>query len=384
MVVRVDVEPDILAWAIDRAGWDEETANKREPRLAGWINREKRPTVKQLEKFAHATHTPFGLFFLKKPPVEKIPIPDMRTIDNKRIVNPSGNLLDVIYMCQSRQDWYRDYAIVNNIEPFEIVGSATINTQIKQAANEIRQKLAFEVNDRYNFSTWTEALRCLIDYIENIGVLVMVSGIVGSDTHRRLDPEEFRGFALADSLAPVIFINGADTKAAQIFTLIHELAHIWLGCSALSEDAMDEKENKQEQWCNSVAAEVLLPEENLRVDYRKTAEVDELERLAQKYKISTLVVLKKIYNTGFLDWNNYVKLYRNEYERIKELSSKRRTDTSGGNFYYTQPLRLSRQFVKAVIFSTFEGNTTYRDAYRLLGIKKHSTFEKLTEILQEN
>ena len=112
--------------------------------------------------------------------------------------------------------------------------------------------------------------------------------------------------------------------------------------------------------------------------------MDELERLAQKYKISTLVVLKKIYNTGFLDWNNYVKLYRNEYERIKELSSKRRTDTSGGNFYYTQPLRLSRQFIKAVIFSTFEGNTTYRDAYRLLGTKKHSTFEKLAEILQEN
>ena len=180
-------------------------------------------------------------------------------------------------------------------------------------------------------------------------------------------------------LVPILFVNGADTKAAQIFTVIHELARIWLGESALSDAAMAFPGGiDEEQWCNQVAAEVLLPLTALRLDYRGETNTTELERLARKYRVSTLVVLKRIFDARFLDWDTYQAHYEAERERIMSiLAARKREDRGGGNYYYTQPIRLSRQFAQAVIASTFEGTTTYREAYRLLGTKKHSTFEGL-------
>src|SRR5690606_8058998 len=133
------------------------------------------------------------------------------------------------YLCQSRQEWYRNYALENSVAAHEFVGSATTTTAPTLVADQIRDMLSFDLTKRGMFSDSEDALRQLIDRIEAIGVLVMVNGIVGANTHRALNPQEFRGFALADPLAPLIFVNGADTKAAQIFTVIHELAHIWLG-----------------------------------------------------------------------------------------------------------------------------------------------------------
>lgn len=378
MVVRVEVAADLLHWAVERAGWDEETIERRAPKLDEWAAGTHQPTLKQLEKFASDTHTPFGLLFLPEPPVEHVPIPDMRTIGNAAVPRPSADLLDTIYLCQSRQEWYRNYAQENAAAAHEFVGSATTAMAPTLIADQMRDMLGFGLTERGMFSSWEDALRRLIDRIEATGVLVMVNGIVGANTHRVLNPHEFRGFALADPLAPLIFVNGADTKAAQIFTMIHELAHIWLGESALSDAAMASHGGiDEEQWCNQVAAEVLLPLAAVRVDYRGEANATELERLARKYRVSTLVVLKRIFDARFLDWDTYQERYEAERERIMGILAARRGDTSGGNYYYTQPLRLSRQFAQAVISSAFEGTTTYRDAYRLLGTKKHSTFEGL-------
>src|SRR5690625_1265711 len=225
MVVRVDVAPDLLQWAVERAGWDEETVERRAPRLDEWVSGTHRPTLKQLEKFASDTHTPFGLLFLSEPPVEDVPIPDMRTIGNVAVPQPSADLLDTIYLCQARQDWYRTYAQENGIAEPEFVGSATTETPPVFVADQMRDLLGFDLTERGMFSSWEDGLRRLIDRIESIGVLVMVNGIVGANPHRKLNPEEFRGVALSDPLVPLIAVNGADTKAAQIFTMIHELAH---------------------------------------------------------------------------------------------------------------------------------------------------------------
>lgn len=382
VVVRVDVAPDLLHWAVDRAGWSEETVERRVPKLNQWASGAHRPTLKQLEKFASDTHTPFGLLFLPEPPQEGVPIPDMRTIGNAAVPRPSADLLETIYLCQARQDWYRNYAQDNATAAHAFVGSATTATTPSLVADQVRGMLDFELTDRGAYSNWEEALRRLIDQIEAIGVLVMVNGIVGANTHRVLDPEEFRGFALADPIAPLIFVNGADTKAAQIFTMIHELAHIWLGESALSDAAMTSQGGfHAERWCNQVAAETLLPLAALRIDYRGEPDTQELERLARKYRVSTLVVLKRVFDAKFLNWEDYQECYETELERVMSFLAARRESGGGGNYYYTQSLRLSRQFAQAVITSTFEGTTTYRDAYRLLGTKKHATFEGLASEL---
>jgi Zn-dependent peptidase ImmA (M78 family) len=376
MPVRVNVAPSLLEWAVERAGWDDETTQRRAPKLDEWLSGNRLPTLKQLEKFAHATHTPFGLLFLSEPPNEPVPIPDMRTIGNAVVPRPSADLLDTIYACQARQDWYREYVRDQDVPDLPFVGSATVDTPVVQAAQMIRSALGFNLTDRTVFSNSDDALRQLIDRIENIGVLVMVSGIVGGDTHRALDPQEFRGFALSDPHAPLIFVNGADTKAAQIFTLIHELAHIWLGGSALSDAAMTSRGGVTEElWCNRVAAEVLVPLSTLRADYQGEPTTQEVSRLARRYKVSTLVILKRLFDAGDLEWDDYRQLYEEEREAVIALAKRRR----GGDYYNTQPLRLSRHFARAVIASTYEGSTSFREAFRLLGTRKHETFTRLAD-----
>ncbi|MDE0238075.1 MAG: DNA-binding protein, partial [bacterium] len=220
MTVRVDVEPALLAWACERSGLDDEKLASKFPKLPKWESRELAPTLKQLENFARATRTPVGYFFLPTPPEEAVPIPDFRTIGDRSVVRPSPDLLDTIYQCQQRQDWYRDYARSIGLNQVSQVGSMTTAVPPAKAGAEITAALSFEIDMRG--PSWADAFAHLRDQAEEIGVLVMVSGVVGSNTHRKLNPEEFRGFALVDSLAPLVFVNGADTRAAQIFTLAHE------------------------------------------------------------------------------------------------------------------------------------------------------------------
>lgn len=371
--VHVEVAPEVLRWAISRAGWDESKANQHVAELKSWLEGRERPTLKQLEKFAHDTHAPFGQLFLSKPPEEVLPIADMRTFRNKAVAQPSGDLLDTIYLCQERQDWYREFARSSGMDPVEIVGSATLKNSPEDVSARIRELLSFEPRARAEFKTWQDAFRQLIDRVEHLGVLVMVSGIVGGNTHRKLNAEEFRGFALTDAMAPLVFVNGSDTKAGQIFTLVHELAHIFLGESALSDTPTGSRgSSSHELWCNRVAAEVLVPVTQLKQDYGGELSVEELERLARKYRVSTLVILRSVLDAKLVPRDVFETRYHDELSRV--LLAKADSETkSGGNFYHTQALRLGHRFAEAVLSSTFAGSTGYRDAYHLLGTKKHAT-----------
>lgn len=381
--VRVDVDPDILRWAARRAGWESADIEAREPNLAAWIAGERKPTLRQLEKFAASTHTPYGFFFLSEPPEETLPIPDMRTRGDARPPHLSANLQDTIKQCLLRQDWFHDYAMAEGLDPVAFVGSASISDSPVAIAVQIREVLGFSVDQRQGFASWEVALRSLIDRIEDTGVLVMINGVVGTNTHRRLDPDEFRGFALSDPLAPIVFVNGADTKAAQIFTLIHELAHIYLGESALSDANMAGRSKiAHERWCNQVAADVLVPLDVLAQEYRGEPSVEELERLARKFKVSTLVVLRRIYDSNpSIGWRCFRELYVAEQQRVLSILANRRDEQAGGNFYHSHVLRTSRLFAQALVTSTLEGTTTYRDAFRLIGTKKRDTFNRLAEVV---
>lgn len=381
MSVHVDVAPTLLDWAVGRAGWDEETAERRFPHLAEWRAGTRRPTVKQLEKFAQATHAPFGQLFLPAPPEEPLPVPDMRTLHDAAISRPSADLLDTIYLCQLRQDWFRDYLLENSMDPVPYVGSATTMDEPAIIAQRMWDVLGISPDAGPLAPNWGSAFSLLSDRIEDSGTLVMVSGVVGSNTRRVLQPEEFRGFTLADDLAPLVFVNGADSKAAQIFTLLHEFAHVWLGGSALS-DAVPGATSAppDEQWCNAVAAEVLMPRETVRAEYIGDQSAEGLDALAQRFTVSTLVVLRRLADLSLITKELYYERYEEEKARVLALLAEAKEQkTGGGSFYNVQPRRLSRQFARAVIASAREGGTSYRDAYKLLGTKKYSTFEQLAE-----
>lgn len=379
--MHVEVKPELLVWACERAGRSIDTLARKQSfcKLPAWISGEARPTFKQLENFAQATHTPFGYFFLPQPPEESVPIPDFRRVGNHYLGRPSPNLLDTIYICQQRQEWYRDFTRAMGEKTLPFVGAASLESDTVEVARDIRQALGFNLEERHAMPTWTEALRCFIKQADAFGVMVMVSGIVGGNTQRPLDPEEFRGFALADQRAPLVFINGKDTKAAQMFTLAHELAHIWLGETALSDvEPVTMPSNKVEQWCNRIAAELLVPLSALHEVYDSGVSLREtLDRLARWFKVSTLVILRRLHDAGNLTRDELWQAYEDELDRLKVM-----TKGSGGNFYLTLPVRVSKRFARALVISTLEGQTLHRDAFRLLGIRKPATFRELAYQLE--
>ena len=378
-IVRVPANPHMLRWARQRAGRDIESLQKAFPKIEAWESGELQPTIKQLEHFARATRAPFGFLFLDSPPDEPLPIPDFRTMAGASR-RPSPDLLDTIYICQQRQEWYRGYLQTFGERLLSFVGTASLGDDPVKVAADLRRHLHFDIEERRQISTWTAALRRFIEQAEAEGILVMSSGIVGSNTHRKLDPEEFRGFALVDDMAPVVFINAADSKSAQMFTLAHELAHIWLGESGVSDAGIAVfPDESVERWCNQVAAELLVPLTAFQQVYRPDGDLrQELDRLARHFKVSTLVILRRIYESGVLGREEFWQAYQDEVARLRQFE---RRGEGGGNFYRTLNARVSKSFAQAVVISTLEGQTLFRDAFQMLGIRKQETFRKFAQAL---
>lgn len=373
-MTRVPVQPDLLRWARERSGRGAAVLASRFPKLSEWERGEVRPTLKQLESFAKATYTPIGFLFLTEAPVERVPIPDFRTVASAQVDHPSPDLLDTIYLCQRRQDWYRDFTQSIRAPALEFVGSARLGDDIVATAGRMRHVLGLDLDERRQLATWTDALRRFIEQADALGILVMVSGVVGSNNRRRLDPQEFRGFALADPLAPLVFVNGADTKAAQMFTLAHELVHVWLGESAVSDAEARVAPNQEvERWCNRVAAELLVPLTALRGELDERSGLQgEMQRLARRFKVSTLVILRRMHDAGRLTRDELWAAYDDELARLRNLPK-----GGGGDFYLTLGARVSKRFARALVVSTLEGRTAFTETFRMLGLKKMATFNEL-------
>jgi Zn-dependent peptidase ImmA (M78 family) len=322
---------------------------------------------------------PFGYFFLSEPPEERLPIPYFRTMEREPAEPPSSELLETIYLMQRRQAWMREYLIEQGNEPLPFVRSVSLNDDPVQVARGIREILAIEANWAAAQRTWTEALRALQAKAEDAGILVVTSSVVGNNTKRKLSVEEFRGFVLVDEYAPLIFINGADSKAAQMFTLAHELAHVWFGSSA----AFDLRElrpasNKIEEACNLVAAEFLVPTEELRRLWPSVGKkADRFQAIARHFKVSEIVAARRALDLGLITRDDFFSFYNDYQSRERQASA---SGEGGGDFYATQTVLLGRRFAETVIQAVREGALLYHEAYRLTGLYGR-TFEQFARYI---
>lgn len=375
MPETISVNPQLLRWARERAALAPAELARRvglkEERVQEWETTGELPLA-HLERLASKTYTPVGYLFLPEPPEERLPIPDYRTPHGGLVLRPSPDLLDTIYSCQQRQDWYRELLVAEGDEPISFIASATMQEPAAEVARRLRGAFGLTRGERAEAKTWEEALTALVERIETAGVLVMRNGVVGNNTHRKLDVGEFRGLALSDPHAPLVFINAADAKGAQMFTLAHEVAHLWLGQSGVSDVDVGSAQ-AAERYCNAVAAEVLVPMEEFSAVWRGSSDrLDEARRLAREFKVSALVILIRAREAGAIGWEEFNDAYAAERARSFEAPT-----STGGNFYNTQGSRLGKRFARAVIASALEGRTTYKEAFQLLGLKRASSFDEL-------
>lgn len=376
----------VLQWAARRAHLRDDEIQARCSKWTQWLSGEARPTLRQLQDFAKLTHTPIAYFFLSEPPKIELPITDFRTLSDVALRDPSVALLDTIHLCQRQQDWYSDWAREQDLPRVSFVGSAKITDAPQDIAQRMREQFNLSLQQFSQCPTWEDALRQLTEHIESAGVLVMSNSVVGNNNHRPLSISEFRGFALADAWAPLIFINAADSKAAQMFTLAHELAHLWLGESGISDVSVDHTpHHSSERWCNQVAAELLVPLAELQTLYCAEKPLqEEIQNLARHFKVSTLVILRRLHEAGFITQAELWKNYREEEDRLKSILKKKVKPDAGGDFHRTLGKRNSKRFTRALLSHTFEGHTLFQDAFRMLGVHNVETLRKTAQKLGVN
>ena len=381
MSLQVTIKPEVLRWARERVS----LAPAELARGMGWkstthIDRGEATgelSLSHLERLAVRTHTPVGYFFLPEPPVDRLPVADFRTTDAAPQLRPSPDLLETLYTCQQRQEWFRDYLLSQDADQLPFVARSRVTDSVSEVAKEIRGVIQFDIPARAQMATWEAALASMMEGTEQAGILVMRNGVVGNNSHRKLKVDEFRGFALSDPYAPLVFINASDAKSAQMFTLAHELAHIWLGASGVSNWRLN-ADRAVERFCNAVAAEVLVPREMFEEDWQVEAEpLAEASRLARGYKTSSLVILIQAREFGRITQEQFDMSYNAELAAIRENKG-----ASGGDFYRTQGSRLGKRFARAVVASAMEGHLPYTEAFELLGVRKSETFNKLARTLE--
>ena len=370
--VRITLQPTVLRWARERANLSQEILAKRlavkPERVADW-ERTGNISMRQADNLAQKTYTPLGYLYLPEPPDERLPVADYRTIGDEPPARPSPNLLDTVYAMQRRQAWMRDEIAIHYEEPpLDFVGAFTIADSPDEVADAMRQTLSLKRGWASDKPNWGSALRFLRERIEAAGVLIVVNGVVGNSTKRKLDPDEFRGFALVDEYAPLIFVNNSDFISAQMFTTAHELAHIFVGESGVSNfEDMQPTHHDTEIFCNAAAAEFLLPGNELLDFWNDAWQSEEpYQAVARRFKVSRIVAARRALDMKLIDMSEYGEFYA-QYQLDEQRAKTNRK--SGGNFWNSQNVRIGQRFGSAVARAVKSGRLPYLEACSLTGLK---------------
>ena len=374
----INIKTELIRWAVDRSGL---SLAEFPDAVQEWIGEKKQPTFSKLEAFAKKAMVPFGYLFLDQPPIERLPMPDYRTMRDKAIRRPSPNLLETIQDMQLRQAWMREYLVEEGHTALPFVGSENLDSGIAETVISIRRWLEIDEDWASDQATWEDALSFLVRKIEAAGILVFTNGVVGNSTSRLLDPEEFRGFVFTDPIAPLIFVNGKDSKAAQMFTLAHELVHIWIGEDALVNLLeMQPASDDCEKFCNRVAAEFLVPAAKLKAAWPGVnQQPSPLKKLARRFKVSPIVVARRAKDLKLITTDEFFAFY---HSYMDEVRRERKARKGGGDFYRTQNARLGRRFGRAVIAAAEAGRVSYQQAFDLTRLYG-STFDRYAAFLNQ-
>lgn len=391
---HIPVNPALLRWARDTAGLSlpeaarrakitplkarkDEPARTPEERLAAWEAGEAPPTLAQLEALAKAYYRPLVTFFLSTPPERVEPLADFRTVQHTPAETPEFAALKRRVFQLHRT--LRAIAEDEQADALPFVGSCSMPGGVSATVDALRRTLGIEPVAEGRCSP-DGAFRTLRDKAQTAGVYVVLMGNVGN-YRSRVEPEEFRGIAMADPLAPLVVINNYDVEVARLFTLAHELAHIFLGSTGVSNQhllAAQGAHARVEQFCNAVAAELLVPERLLRPAWSKQhgEPKDNVSNIASAFGVSEEVIARRLRDIGLLDADNYgqlVALYRARWQRNKE----RKSQSQGGpNQDIVTRYRLGTKTLKTLQRAADNGLITFLDAARTLNMTV-SRFERV-------
>jgi len=369
------VTPRLIRWARGRYGLTPDKAAERiktrsitAERLVDWENNRGHPTFPQAVRIAKKLHIPLGFLFLSEPPSLEVPIPDLRTVSGEPLSEPSPEFLDVLYDALRKQEWFRDYQQANEADPLPFIGTFSLATSPTALAADMGKYLRLDNQLRQSSYSWETFLRRLIRNAEAVGILVLRAGIVGMNTRRKLDVGEFRGFALSDDLAPLVFVNGEDAIGAQVFTLAHEMVHLWLGRSGISNPKTDappgDQPNAVERFSDKVAVELLVPRSDFDLRWRDSQDAQtNVAALAKFYRVSGVTVLRRALETERITREQFQQTYRD----ITAVGKSPKGD--GGNSFYNLRVRNSTTLTRAIVSAVASGQVSEPEAASLLNVR---------------
>lgn len=374
-MAKAFINDEILRWAVERSALDAvslaEKLGTSDERVEAWLTGDDLPTFKQAQRLAGILQIPFGFFYLPEPPSEQIPITEFRRLP--RMSRRLGkDIYDLLSDIQFKRDWYRDYRLEEGFEPLEFVGRFEADAPATLVANDIRRELSRFSNSLFSTrKTYERFLDEFMKAAEKAGIWVMRSGVVGNNTHRAIPVEMLRGFAVADSIVPLIFLNGRDSKSAQIFTFAHELAHLWIGKSSIDvgdlSAVVPEGDPQVEKKCNEIAAELLVPSNEFADAWRRDLPLDDqASEIAERFSVSRVVVARRALEQSLISAGEYQAFYASEAQRWAAQSS---SAQSGGSYYNNIPARNGKTFTSAVAREAAIGRLLYREAGQLLGVQ---------------
>lgn len=378
------VNPQILVWAREAAGLTIDEAAKslqlsstrqNGPEvLRGYEHGTKAPSRPLLLKMAKTYRRPLLTFYLQTPPAKSERGEDFRTLPINREFESAPKLDALVRDVFVRQRLVRSILEDSDeMEPLRFVGSITMAQSVNHAAKMICERLSFDLNEFRCKRTVEESFNYIRGLTEKLGIFVLLIGNLGTH-HTALDTDIFRGFALADEVAPFIVVNDQDAKVAWAFTLFHELTHIWLGRTGLSGADF---EQKIEQYCNNVASEILLPDAEL--DKLPHLSGDRLEMMsvisdiANQRNVSRALVAYRFLKRHQIDqkqWSDLTEEFRRSWEAEKAKKKAQAANAKGGPDYYVlKRHRIGNALVEITRRAIAEGFVTPTKAGRILGVR---------------